>query len=138
MKTSIKQVAKLMKKLDYCIFTTVTARGALASRPMSNNRQVDFDGDAYFFTWEDSRLVEDIREHSNQVHLGFNADDDIFISVGGKAKVVTRKSVMTEHWTSDLDRWFEDGVDTEGVVMIHVAAKHVKVWAKGEETELSL
>ena len=42
------------------ILSTRTDGGAIASRPMSNNREVDFDGDAWFFTFDDARMVADI------------------------------------------------------------------------------
>lgn len=137
MKTSMKHIAKLMKNVDIGVLTTQTARGALSSRPMSNNGKVDYDGDSYYFTWEESRTVNDLREHSAQVTLSFTSrDKKSYIVVSGKAKVITSKARMAEKWSPDLDQWFEDGVDTEGVVMIHVAAKRIKWWSGEDDGEL--
>ena len=48
---TLKDVAELMKDIDLCMLTTTTENGALASRPMSNNGEVEYDGNSYFFTW---------------------------------------------------------------------------------------
>ena len=57
---SISQVAKMMRDLDFCMFTTRTEDGQLRSRPMSNNGEVEFDGDVWFFSGADSRKVAEI------------------------------------------------------------------------------
>jgi len=138
MKTSLKAVAKLMRDIDYCMFTTQTARGALASRPMSNNREVTYKGSSYFFTWDGSRTVQDIREHSALVTLGFRGKGRIFLSVAGRAKLIKDKATMAEHWVDELSRWFEDGLETEGIMLIHVAAKRIKLWKDEGDAELVL
>ena len=43
----IKKVATIMKKLDFCLMTTRSADG-MRARPMSNNGEVEFDGDVWF------------------------------------------------------------------------------------------
>ena len=57
---SLKDIAARMRGLDLCLLTTVSDHGRLASRPMSNNGEVDYDGTSYFFTWQDSRMVRDL------------------------------------------------------------------------------
>ena len=39
-------------------------------------------------------------------------------------------------WTRDLDRWFEQGVDTPGLVLIKVHAKSLHYWDGEEEGEV--
>ncbi|KQS24666.1 pyridoxamine 5'-phosphate oxidase family protein [Dyadobacter sp. Leaf189] len=134
---TLKDVAEIMKDLDICMLTTTTTNGMLASRPMSNNRQVEYDGNSYFFTWEGSRMVSDI-EMDSGVNLSFNGDDDIYISIAGKADVTRSREKMEEHWVEELEMWFEDGLDTPGIAMISVAAKQIKYWQGEEEGELKL
>ena len=45
---------------------------------------------------------------------------------------------MEEHWVSDLDQWFEDGLDTPGVAMVIVKAKRIKYWQGEDEGEVKL
>ncbi|WP_439555628.1 pyridoxamine 5'-phosphate oxidase family protein [Dyadobacter sp.] len=134
---TLKDVAEIMKDLDICMLTTTTSNGMLTSRPMSNNRQVEYDGNSYFFTWEGSRMVSDI-EMDSGVNLSFNGDNDIYISIAGKADVTRDREKMEEHWVEELEMWFEDGLDTPGIAMISVAAKQIKYWQGEEEGELKL
>lgn len=134
---TLKDVSKIMRKLDLCMLTTTTSHGMLASRPMSNNGDVEYDGNSYFFTWKNSRSVQDI-EKDNHVNLTFQGKNDIFISVSGKASLVTSREKMEEHWLDELDKWFENGLDTSGIVMIVVKADRVKYWQNEEEGEVKL
>ena len=47
---SLKDVSEKMRDIDFAVLSTRTDGGAISARPMSNNRQVDYDGDNYFFT----------------------------------------------------------------------------------------
>ncbi|KAA0991370.1 pyridoxamine 5'-phosphate oxidase family protein [Dyadobacter aurulentus] len=132
---TLQDVAEIMKDLDICMLTTTTSNGMLASRPMSNNRQVEYDGNSHFFTWEGSRMVSDI-EMDNGVNLSFQGGQDIFISITGRADVTRSREKMEEHWVEELDAWFEEGLDTPGLAMITVAAKQIKYWQGEEEGEV--
>ena len=124
---SLKAISLKMKSLDICMLTTQTTRGHLSSRPMSNNGDVQYDGNSYFFTFEESRTVKDIRGFPH-VTLGFNGPDDLYISLTGKAKLITRKSLMQEHWQEQLGQWFPKGLETPGITLIHVKASRLKYW----------
>ena len=52
--------------------------------------------------------------------------------------LIKNKEVFKEHWVKSLNRWFEDGVETPGIIMIHVKADHIKFWQKEEEGVPSL
>ncbi|MNY83079.1 hypothetical protein D3C86_2255910 [compost metagenome] len=43
------------------------------------------------------------------------------------------KQTFAEHWMSELERWFPQGVDTPGLLMIKVHASKVTYW-DGDET----
>lgn len=134
---TLQDVSKLMRDMDICMLITTTSNGMLASRPMSNNGEVEYDGNSYFFTWESSRMVSDI-ELDNGVNLTFQGGKDIFISVAGKADVTRSREKMEEHWVAELEQWFEEGLDTPGIAMISVNARHIKYWQGMEEGEVKL
>jgi len=134
---SLTTLAKLMKQLDICMMTTNTKRGSMNSRPMSNNRDVTYKGDSYFFTYEKTDKVKEL-EANPSVSLSFEGKDDIFISVAGKAKLIRNKEMFKEHWQDSLNQWFPEGPDTKGVVLIHVKGTTLKYWQREKEGAISL
>lgn len=134
---SLSEVAKKMRDIDIAMLSTHTDGGAIAARPMSNNGDVEYDGDSYYFTWEKSRMVDDIRKNS-KVGLSFQGKKAFSIAVEGEADVIKDKEAFKEHWTPDLDDWFKDGIDTKGVVMIKVSAVRAHYWDGEDEGEVKL
>ena len=124
---SLSDIAEKMRDIDIAMLSTHTDGGAIAGRPMSNNRQVEYDGDSYYFTWERSRMVQDIQRDA-RVGLAFQGRKGFAVAVEGQAEVIHDKARFEEHWTKDLDDWFEDGADTDGLVMIKVHADRVHYW----------
>jgi len=48
------------------------------------------------------------------------------------------ETAFRRHWTSDLDKWFDKGVDTPGIVLIKVKANRVTYWKGRDEGEVDL
>ena len=42
----LSHIAEAMKDIDFVMLNTHTKDGQIGARPMSNNRQVDYDGDS--------------------------------------------------------------------------------------------
>ena len=132
-----------MRDIDFAMLSTRTEGGAIAARPMSNNRQVEFDGDSYYFALDDTRTVHDIARDP-QVGLSFLGkagllgQRPVFVAVEGTGELSRDKAAFAEQWTTDLDRWFEQGVDTPGLVLIKVAAQRLHYWDGEDEGELTL
>ena len=53
--------------------------------------------------------------------------------MSGKARIINSKEVLAEHWVPSLNQWFEQGLDTPGVVMIIVKANKIKYWQKMDQ-----
>jgi general stress protein 26 len=134
---TLSDLAERMRDIDIAVLSTRTENGAIAGRPMSNNGEVDFDGDSYYFTRGDTRTVADI-ERDPQVGLGFQGKHWFYVAVEGRARLIRDKAQFEKHWSKDLDVWFEDGIDTPGLVLIHVNAERVHWWDKGAEGEIKL
>ncbi len=133
----MKDIASKMKKIDFCMMTTLDDGEKFDSRPMSNNGDVEYDGDSWFFSYDDSDKVKHIRK-SPVVSLNFQGDDMVFIHVSGKGSVIQDKNTMEKHWRPDLKMWFPEGVETKGIALIKVGAEKIKFWQKEEEFELNL
>ena len=113
---------------------------------MSNNREVDYEGDAWFFTYSDRRMVGDIEAdpHVGVTYLGsagvkglFGAPG-AFIHVEGLATLVRDEAELARHWDKSLDRWFPDGPQTPGTILIKVSAERIHYWDGEEEGEVIL
>ncbi|MDO6415880.1 pyridoxamine 5'-phosphate oxidase family protein [Sphingomonas sp. BIUV-7] len=141
MAKTIADLAEKMRDVDFAMLSTHTEGGAIGARPMSNNRDVSWDGDSHYFTTEDSRMVRDIAADP-QVGLSFLGKSGLlgmrpfFVAVEGEAALIRDKSAFAAHWTKDLDRWFAQGVDTPGLVLIKVHAARVHYWDGEDEGEL--
>ncbi len=143
MTKTLKDLADAMKDIDFAMLNTHADGGTIGARPMSNNAQVEYDGDSYYFTTDDTRMVQDIARDpkvglSFQGKAGMLGMRPFFVAVEGNARIVRDKAAFAEHWTSDLDRWFEQGTDTPGLVMIHVAAQRVHYWDGEDEGEVAV
>jgi general stress protein 26 len=139
---SLAYIAKEMAGIDIAILSTHTESGEIANRPMSNNGDVTYDGTSYYFTYERTRAVSDIQRNP-KVALGFSSEsgifsDGIYVAVEGTAELIRDKSAFQQHWTSDLDKWFDNGVDTPGIVLIKVKATRATYWKGREEDQIDL
>ena len=135
---TIKKVAKLMRDLDFCMLTTRTSRGSLHARPMSNNGEVEFDGDVWFFSAADSRKVREI-EAEPSVHLSYaDPDDWRFISMTGRASIVRDAEKKQAMWLQELEQWFDEGPESDAIVLIKVTPTVVSYWTKRDAGELRI
>ncbi|MDP3659490.1 pyridoxamine 5'-phosphate oxidase family protein [Phenylobacterium sp.] len=138
---SLPDISKKMKDIDFVMFTTRTQGGELAARPMSNNGDVEYDGDSWFFALDDARVVSDIRQDakvglSMQGNKGLLGKPPLFLSIEGQAELIREKTAFEEHWTHDMDRWAKQGADTPGLVLIKVHATRVHYWDGEDEGEI--
>ena len=132
-----EDVAKAMRDMDLCFMATHGEGGAIPSRAMSNNAQVDWDGDNWFFSNGDTRKVRELEADPN-VTLDFQSKDT-WISVRGQARLHRDDRALFEaHWTKDLDRWFEQGIDTPGLTLIEVVAEVAEVNGRPGEGTVDL
>lgn len=146
MAKTLKDIAHLMKDVDFCMLSTIAANGAIAARPMSNNREVEYDGDSWFFSTDDSLMASDIAANPN-VGLSYQGDAGVlgvigkpgaFVHVEGAAELIRDRATFAEHWRKGLERWYPQGVDTPGMVMIKVHAARIHYWDGEDEGEVKV
>ena len=143
MPKTLADIAEMMRDIDFAMLSTHSDGGTIASRPMSNNRDVDYDGDNWFFTSDDTRVVADI-EADPKVGLGFQGKagmlglKPVFVSIEGSASIIKDKAAFEAHWTKDLEMWFKEGVDTPGLVLIQVKGERAHYWDGEDQGDLLL
>ena len=130
-------IAKTMKDLDICMMSTNGPRGVVNTRPMSNNRDVKYNGESFFFSYTNSRKIKDIMRTAS-VSLSFTGKSGTYLIVNGKARLIKDKSIWEQHWDNSLNQWFKKGMDTPGIVLIAVKASNIKYWMNYKEGEIKL
>ncbi|NHC12363.1 pyridoxamine 5'-phosphate oxidase family protein [Motilibacter deserti] len=121
----VKKVAELIKDIKTCMLTTVDDDGHLVSRPMAV-QQVEFDGDLWFASDEDSRKIGQIR-HGHAVNVAFSSGSS-WVSVAGNAEIVRDVAKAKELWNTGLEAWFPDGPETPGLVLVKIHADSAEYW----------
>ena len=140
---SLQEISERMRDIDFAVLSTRTEGGAIAGRPMSNNRDVEYDGDSYFFACEDTRTVGDIRRDPHvglayQAKSGMLGMKPFFLTLEGEASLIQDKNRFAEHWQKELDAWFKQGIDTPGLTLIKVHAQRLHYWDGYDEGEMDL
>jgi len=135
------EIAEALKDIDFVMLNTHTEGGKIAGRPMSNNRDVEYDGDSWFFLEEESRTFADVSRDPKvtvtaQTNKGLLGKPPTFLAIEGDAQIVRDRAALAAHWTKDLDRWWPNGPQTPGVALIKVRAQRIHYWDGEEEGEI--
>jgi len=146
MAKTIKDISDAMRDIDFCTLSTIAENGAIASRPMSDNSEVDYTGDAWFFAMDETVMVRDIAAdprvgctyQGSAGVMGIVGKPGMFIHVEGQASLIRDKAKFAEHWDKSLDRWFKQGVDTPGLTLIQVTAQRIHYWDGEDEGEVAV
>jgi general stress protein 26 len=124
----LAKLREIVKAVDICMLTTVDERGDLHSRPMSNNRDVEFDGDLWFFTYGSSHKVDEVGRVP-KVNASFaDIDHQLYASLTGQAEVVRDRAKIEELWKPELRAWFPEGVDTPDIALLKVTVARAEYW----------
>ncbi len=123
----IEKIGGFIMDIDFTMFTTIDEEGELQSRPMSTQK-TEFDGDVYFFTYEDTNKTRHIKRNP-RVNLAYSApDQQTYISLKGNAEISQDRAKMEELWSPELNAWFPDGLETEGIALIKVGVESGEYW----------
>jgi general stress protein 26 len=132
------RIAEIMREIDFCMFTTFSINEGMYARPMSNNRHVEFDGDAWFFSEADSRTVSEIKLEPQVLLSYVDSEGFRFIALSGVAEVVIDPNKKRELWVKDLKRWFPNGPDDANVVLLKVSANKIAYWTGEGDGQITL
>jgi len=124
---AIARLKELVEDIDFTMLTTQDAAGNLVSRPMST-REMDENGDIWFFTADDTKKVDEVEADSDVGLAYLDAKGMRFVSVAGRARVVHDDAKMAELYTPSLDIWFQDGLETPGIALLRVSPVESQFW----------
>ena len=124
-KEALETINRLIKNIKIAMLTTVDGRGHLHSRPMDTHEQ-EFDGDVWFFSESKSRKVKNVSE-TPDVNVSY-ASGNSYVSMSGKAEIVTDVAKKRELWKDDLKAWFENGPEDPNVVLLKITTHTAEYW----------
>lgn len=122
---AISKINDMIGDIKVAMLTTVDADGDFHSRPMITQEH-HFDGDVWFFASHDSDKVREIKAN-NSVNVSYVSGGD-YVSIAGRANIVTDVLKKKDLWNDTLKVWFEDGPEADTVVLIHVDAHTAQYW----------
>ena len=140
---TLQDIAEKLGDIDFAMLSSRSADGNIGSRPMSNNGDVEYDGDNFFFAFESAHLVADIKRDA-KIGLSFAGSKGLlgkpplFIAIEASAELIRDKSLFEKHWTKDIERWAHDGIDTPGLVLIKAHANRIHYWDGEDEGEVAI
>ena len=133
---AIVKLKDLIEDIDFAMLTTVNG-GQLRSRPMSTQK-FDFDGDLWFFTSDNTHKVDEI-ERDNRVNVAYaKPEDNVYISVSGKAQLVKDREKIEELWNPILKAWFPKGLDDPTLSLLKVSVEEAEYWDSPSSTIVQL
>ena len=116
-----------IKDIRIAMMTTQEADGDFHARPMSTHA-LDADGTMWFFTYENSNKVAEIRKN-NRIALGFSdPGSEVYVSTSGYAEVVKDKAKINELWDDFLKTWFPNGKDDPTITLLKVTTHAGEYW----------
>lgn len=124
---AIAKLKELAEKIDFCLFCTSLHQAPSISRPMST-RQVDEQGNIWFFSRETSNKNREIRA-DNRVQLMYaQTGDSEFLTVYGRAEILKDRAKTDELWSSFAKAWFNEGKDDPELTLVKIIPEEVHYW----------
>src|SRR5688572_29737183 len=115
---SIAKLKELITDIDFAMLTTING-GHLRSRPMSTQ---EYEGNdmLWFFTSNETHKVDEI-EADSRVNVAYSKpDDNVYVSISGRASISKDRAKMEELWNPVLKAWFPDGLEDPTLCLLKV------------------
>ncbi|PTX20151.1 general stress protein 26 [Pontibacter mucosus] len=136
-KENLDKLISRIKDVKIAMMTTVDDDGTLRSRPMKT-QQSEADGNLWFFTGYESGKSHEIG-HDAHVNLSYaNPDDNLYVSVSGRAQVLRDQQKIDQLWSPDLKAWFPNGKEDKNIGLIRVKIEKAEYWDTPSNTMVTL
>jgi general stress protein 26 len=133
---SIEKLKSLTESIDFCMLTTING-GQLRSRPMST-QEFGEDGVLWFFTSDNTHKVDEI-EKDSRVNVAYSKpEDNVYVSVSGRAQLVKDKEKIEELWNPILKAWFPKGLDDPTLSLLKISVEEAEYWDSPSSTIVQL
>lgn len=122
------KVRAMIADIEVAIMTTLDEQERLRGRPMRAQRTDLLEDTLWFFTRLDSPKVSELRQDP-RVLLGYSdPKNQDYVSIFGRARIVTDVAKKRALWTEDLQKWLPEGPDSAEVGLIAVEMEGAEYW----------
>lgn len=133
----LQKMKELVKEIDFCMFCTNLNEQPFSTRPMST-RDVDNQGNIWFFSKADSNKNLEIKQDDKVQLLYAKPGNSEFISVYGEADIIKDREKAEELWSVWAKTWFNEGADDPELTIIRVRPEEVRYWDTKHNRMVSL
>ncbi|MBF9253626.1 pyridoxamine 5'-phosphate oxidase family protein [Pontibacter sp. 172403-2] len=134
---NLEKLIGFIKDIDIAMMSTIDADGSIRSRPMQT-QQTKADGLIWFFTGYASDKTHEL-ENDAHVNLSYaSPDDNLYVSVSGRATLSKDKAKIEELWTPAMKAWFPKGKDDPNIGLIKVTINKAEYWDAPSSTMVQL
>ena len=124
---TIRKLDEMIGGIPVAMFTTVTERGWLRSRPMVA-QSTPFDGILWFLSGASTSKARDVRDRQ-QVNLCYvSAARDRYVSVSGIATLASDPPRVAAMWNKAYAEWFPRGQSDPDLIFIKVQVEEAEYW----------
>ena len=123
--SNLSSVEALMADFDHAMLITRSIDGMLRARPMAIANQ-GAEGTLYFVSRSDDEKLAEVLD-SPDVAVTMQGDGK-YVSLSGKARLITNQLVAEEMWSAAMRIWFPDGPDDSRITTIIVEPEYAEYW----------
>lgn len=135
---NLNKLIDMIKDVDIAMMTTKEDDGSLRSRPM-RTQKTNPDGTLWFFTGYESAKSHEIKDNDSHINLSYSdPDDELYVSVSGRASLSRDKQKIEELWNPTLKAWFPQGKDDPNIGLIKVTIDKAEYWDAPNSTLIQL
>jgi len=133
LKEKVADLSAFVDRCKFCMMTTATDDGLLASRCMALAAKEGNGVDMIFHTNTESGKTDDLQSH-REINLGFLNNSGEWASISGTASIETDREKVHKYYSPALKAWIGDlgdgkhdgGPDDPRVALIKVKAKTIQ------------
>jgi len=122
----LKKLRELLAGFSTAMMVTRIADDHLRARPMAL-AQVEESGTIWFISGTDSGKIDEI-VHDTRVHLVFQKEHSLYLSLNGVATLVHDRKRVGDIWKESFRVWFPGGKDDSNIVLIAVEPQDAEFW----------
>jgi general stress protein 26 len=137
--TSHETLWKLIKDIRFGMLTHRAPTGMLHAHPLTTlTRQFDEPGELHFFISKSGELYESLLT-DGEVNVSYsNPDDDSYVSLSGRARMVDDQAQKEVYWSPMAKAWFPRGVTDPDLSLLVVRIRHAEYWDVDESKMVQL